>query len=148
VTGGRRTANTAKYRKNLLQKILRTHTLRHLNATQDHAAAAMITRMWIVAIAWMYVALMMAAAEATHPGGSIGGALVTLLAYGVGPLALVMYLLATPARRRRRRLLERAASDDAVSGHAASTAVSGPGLQADGGPHASGDTVAPIGKEP
>jgi hypothetical protein len=107
----------------------------------------MITRMWIVAVAWMYVALMMAAAEAAHPGGSIGGALVTLLAYGVAPLALVMYLLATPARRRRRRALEQAAGAT-VPGDEAPPAISAPGSQADGGPHAPGDAVAPIGKEP
>ncbi len=103
--------------------------------------------MWIVAIAWMYVVLMMAVAEATHPGGTIGGALVTLLAYGVGPLALVMYLLATPARRRRRKALERAAGVT-MPGHATGAEASGPRPQADGGPHTPGDSVAPIGKKP
>lgn len=62
--------------------------------------------MWIVAIAWMYVALMMALAEATNPQGTVLGAIVTFLFYGVGPLALVMYLLGTPQRRARRRQAE------------------------------------------
>ena len=52
--------------------------------------------MWIVAIAWMYVAIMMAMAEATNPQGTILGAIITLLFYGVAPVALVMYVLSTP----------------------------------------------------
>ncbi len=59
--------------------------------------------MYLVAIAWMYVALMMAIAEATHANGSLLGAFITLLLYGVGPLALVLYLLGTPHRRRARQ---------------------------------------------
>jgi Tfp pilus assembly protein PilV len=62
--------------------------------------------MYLVAIAWMYVALMMAIAEATHANGSLLGALITFLLYGVGPLALVMYLMGTPHRRRARQLKE------------------------------------------
>ncbi|MGE0111438.1 hypothetical protein [Aquabacterium sp.] len=64
--------------------------------------------MWIVAIAWMYVALLMALAEATSTQGSILGAIITFVMYGVGPLALVMYLIGTPARRRVRRAAEEA----------------------------------------
>jgi NADH:ubiquinone oxidoreductase subunit 6 (subunit J) len=58
--------------------------------------------MWIVAIAWLYVALMMALAESQHPQGGWLGAVFTFLFYGLAPLALVMYLLNTPARRRRK----------------------------------------------
>ena len=35
--------------------------------------------MWIVAIAWMYVAMMMAVAEATSPQGSMLGAIITFV---------------------------------------------------------------------
>lgn len=56
----------------------------------------------IVLLAWGYVALMMAAAEAISPQGSWLGALVTLLLYGVLPMALVAYILNTPHRRRAR----------------------------------------------
>ncbi len=59
--------------------------------------------MYLVAIAWLYVALMMAVAEATAPNGSLLGALFTFFAYGLGPTALVMYLLGTPARKARLR---------------------------------------------
>jgi hypothetical protein len=58
---------------------------------------------WLVAVAWLYVVVLMAAVEATGPRGSLLGAFVTLLLYGLAPLALVFYLLATPARRRRAR---------------------------------------------
>lgn len=56
--------------------------------------------MWIVAIAWMYVTLMMALAEATSPQGTVLGAIFTFLMYGLGPLALVLYLMGAPARRK------------------------------------------------
>lgn len=55
--------------------------------------------MYLVAIAWLYVALLMAAAEATHSQGSVLGAFFTFLLYGLGPVALMIYLLGTPARR-------------------------------------------------
>ena len=58
--------------------------------------------MYLVAIAWLYVAVMMAIAEAMHSQGTVLGAIITFVLYGVLPLALVMYLLGTPMRRRRR----------------------------------------------
>jgi mannose/fructose/N-acetylgalactosamine-specific phosphotransferase system component IID len=58
--------------------------------------------MYLVAIAWLYVAVMMAIAEATHSQGSILGAIITLLLYGVLPLSLVLYMMGTPMRRRQR----------------------------------------------
>ncbi len=62
--------------------------------------------MLIVAIAWIYVVLMMAVAEAMSSQGSILGAVFTFLLYGVLPLSVVLYVMATPARRRRRRAAE------------------------------------------
>lgn len=59
--------------------------------------------MYLVAIAWAYVALMMAAAEALSPQGTLFGAFITLMLYGVLPLGLLMYILGTPGRKRRRR---------------------------------------------
>lgn len=59
--------------------------------------------MYLVAIAWMYVVLMMTVAEATNSTGTLLGALVTFVLYGLLPLAIVMYLLNTPARRRAKR---------------------------------------------
>ncbi len=56
--------------------------------------------MYIVAVAWMFVVVCMTAVEATT--SSIGGALVTLLGYGLLPLGLLLWLLGTPQRRRNR----------------------------------------------
>jgi mannose/fructose/N-acetylgalactosamine-specific phosphotransferase system component IID len=67
--------------------------------------------MYLVAIAWIYVVLMMAVAEATNRNGTLLGAIITFVLYGVMPLAIVMYLLATPARRAARRAAEKAARD-------------------------------------
>ena len=89
--------------------------------------------MTLVAVAWIYVVLMMALAEATSSNGTVLGAVFTFLLYGVLPLAIVMYVMLTPARRRRRRAEEEAASA---------------AVQPDGGDHAPGDAVAPERKEP
>lgn len=62
--------------------------------------------MYLVVIGWLYVALMMAAAEVLHPDGTVLGAAVTFVLYGLGPAALVAYLLGTPARRRARQAAE------------------------------------------
>ena len=100
--------------------------------------------MHLVAIAWIYVVMMMAVAEANSPNGTVIGAVLTFLLYGVLPLTVVMYLLATPARRRARRAGEAAAA-------AASPAIDeapASGLPPDGGDHAAGDAVAPERKEP
>jgi hypothetical protein len=51
--------------------------------------------MYIVAIAWLYVTILMAATEATFFAG-----IVTFLMYGLLPCSIVMYLLGAPGRRR------------------------------------------------
>ncbi|CAM3816064.1 hypothetical protein [Roseateles saccharophilus] len=80
--------------------------------------------MYLVAIAWAYVALTMAAAEALSPQGTLLGAFITLLLYGVLPLGLLLYILGTPGRKRRRRAAESLAEGDA-SGHAAAGPAEG-----------------------
>ena len=67
--------------------------------------------MYLVAIGWLYVALMMAVAEANHPSGTVLGGIVTFLFYGLLPTALVMYLMGTPLRRKANR--EKEAKEDA-----------------------------------
>lgn len=79
--------------------------------------------MWIVALAWSYVVVMMAVAEALAPNGTVLGAVFTLLFYGVLPLGIVLYVMGAPARRAARR---RAAAS----------------AQPDGGDHPAGDAVA------
>lgn len=95
--------------------------------------------MLLIAVAWLYVVLMMAVAEATSPVGTVLGAFFTFVLYGVGPLSLVLYLLNTPARRRARRLKENAG--EAATG-------GGSARDPDAGRHAAGDAVTPERKEP
>ncbi len=64
--------------------------------------------MYLIVIAWIYVVLMMSVAEATHSSGTLLGALITFVLYGVGPVALVVYLMRAPARRRAIKALEAA----------------------------------------
>ena len=66
--------------------------------------------MYIVAIAWLYVALMMALTEHSLISG-----ISTFLFYGLGPLSLVMYLLATPQRWRRKKKAEELARANYVA---------------------------------
>jgi hypothetical protein len=56
--------------------------------------------MYLVLIAWMYVALMMAVAEATSPIGTVFGAIVTFVLYGALPMGVVGYIMGSPARKR------------------------------------------------
>ena len=66
--------------------------------------------MYIVAIAWLYVAVLAAAADTALIGG-----ILTFVFYGVAPLSLFLWLFGTPARRRRsaqRALSERVGEDD------------------------------------
>ena len=69
--------------------------------------------MYLVLIAWMYVAVMMAVAEATATNGSLIGAVVTFVLYGVLPVAILGYILGTPARKARLREQNEAADADA-----------------------------------
>lgn len=95
--------------------------------------------MYLIVIAWLYVALMMAAAEATHAQGSVVGALVTFVLYGVAPVSLVVYLLGFGGRKRARLRREQQAAD------AAAAAASG---HPDRGGEPAADAVAPVRKEP
>ncbi len=55
--------------------------------------------MYIIAIGWLYVSLMMAAAEASSSNGSVLGALFTFIGYGLIPVALLVYLMQRASRR-------------------------------------------------
>jgi len=92
--------------------------------------------MYLVAIGWMFVVVLMSAAEAMSPIGSVLGALITLLLSGVLPLSIVLYVMGTPGRRRARLAAARAAPARPASD------------QPDRSGHAAGDAVAPERKEP
>ena len=63
----------------------------------------------IIVIAWIFVVLMAAVAEAVAPNGTVLGAIITFVGWGVFPLSVVVYLLSTPMRRKARALREAAA---------------------------------------
>lgn len=92
--------------------------------------------MYIVPIAWLYVALMMAVAEANHSNGTVLGAVITFLLYGAGPVALVVYLMGAPARRR------------AIKAKEAAELAQTHSVQPDAGSHAPADAIAPVRKGP
>ena len=93
--------------------------------------------MYLIPIAWLYVTVLMAVAEATNSNGSVLGAMVTFVLYGALPVTLAVYLMRTPSRRKAIR--EREAKSVDVSG------------EPDTGGHATaaaqGDRVAPVRKE-
>ena len=99
--------------------------------------------MYIVVIGWLYVALMMAVAEATNTTGTALGAIVTFVLYGLAPMGLVLYLLGTPARRRALKARELAAQDAARR----STASAGGSVEPDAGGEAPAEPVTPVRKE-
>lgn len=101
--------------------------------------------MYLVVIAWTYVALMMAVAEATSTQGSVLGGMVTFVLYGLVPMTLVVYLMRAPGRRRALRAREAA---ERAAHQAAHTPASGVGTAPDAGRHATADAVAPVRKEP
>jgi hypothetical protein len=53
--------------------------------------------MYIVAIAWLYVTLMMALTEPSLVAG-----ILTFVFYGLLPCALLLWLIGTPQRRRNK----------------------------------------------
>ena len=92
--------------------------------------------MYLVALAWSYVILLMAVVEGTSTNGTWLGAFFTVLLYGVLPLSIVLYVMNTPHRKRARREAE-----------AREAAASAAALQPDGGHHAAGDSVTPKREE-
>lgn len=87
--------------------------------------------MYLVVIAWIYVVLLMSLAEAFSSQGTVLGALMTFLLYGVLPLSIVVYILGTPGRKRALR--EAASAQPDAGGHATAAAPA--------------DSVPAVGKE-
>jgi len=94
--------------------------------------------MYLIPIAWLYVALMMSVAEATHSNGTVFGAVITFVLYGALPVGLILYFMGSPGRRRAIKARE----------NAASSAQSAASLQPDTSRLPPGDPVAPVRKEP
>jgi hypothetical protein len=108
--------------------------------------------MYLIVIAWTYVTLMMAVAEATSPNGTVLGAVITFALYGMLPMGILVYILGTPSRKRAIKAREAAeqAAYDAEQTAAATTATASAAPDAGGEAPASaeGPTVAAVRKEP
>ena len=96
--------------------------------------------MHIVAVAWMFVVVLMTLTEATSSQGTLLGAFFTFVLYGLLPLAIVLYLMGTPMRRRARRAAEAQADDP--------TSVESVAPAGDGSSQSPGTGIAPVRKEP
>lgn len=64
----------------------------------------------IVALAWIYVVLMMSITETSVVAG-----VMTFLMYGVIPVTIILYVMGTTQRRRRRHLAEKAKMEAAAA---------------------------------
>lgn len=110
--------------------------------------------MWIVAVGWLYVAVMMSMAEATSPQGTVLGAVITFVFYGLVPVAIIVYVMSAPIRRKARLAREAQASAHmaqmpmATASQAASPFSPLSSQQADAGGLPAGDAIAPERKEP
>jgi mannose/fructose/N-acetylgalactosamine-specific phosphotransferase system component IID len=103
--------------------------------------------MYLIIIAWLYVTLLMALAEAFSTQGTILGAIITFVFYGLLPMSLVAYLMGTPMRRkaRQREALEQAQHAQLAS-DASSTGEPNASRHSTGLPENA--TVTPMRKEP
>jgi len=96
--------------------------------------------MYIVPIAWLYVAVMMAVAEATNTTGTVLGGIITFFLYGLLPVSLVVYLMGAPARRRAIKAREQVELDTRRQAKQSD--------QPDAGSLAPGDPITPERVEP
>lgn len=116
--------------------------------------------MYIVPIGWLYVVMMMAVAEASNSNGSLLGAIITFVLYGIAPVGLVLYIIGTPARKRAIKMRDAQEAQEAQEARAAmqatppASAESGDAqglLDPDGSGHApaatQGEVVAPVRKK-
>lgn len=101
--------------------------------------------MYIVPIAWLYVSLMMAVAEATNTNGTVFGALMTFVLYGLLPIGLILYFMGSKGRRKAIKARELA---DMMAKAAPLPPEVQPLINPDASGHAATDPIAPVRKEP
>ena len=101
--------------------------------------------MYLIVIGWLYVTLLMALAEAFSSQGTVLGAIITFVFYGLLPMALVVYLMGTPLRRKAIRRQDEQARQEFLSSQTESA------VQPDAGRHAAAlpeaAAVPAVGKE-
>jgi hypothetical protein len=116
----------------------------HRNISTIEQSRTSMPFIFLVIVGWLYVVLMMSLAEATHANGSVAGAVFTFLLYGAGPVALMTYIMMTPARKRAIRKREQAEQAARDAPTAAATSSGAP----DRGRETPADAVPPVREEP
>jgi hypothetical protein len=101
--------------------------------------------MYLIVIAWLYVTMLMALAEAFSTQGSVLGAIITFVFYGLLPMGLVVYLMGTPLRRKAIRRQDEQAMQEFLSSQTDSAAQPDAGRHAAALPEAV--AVPAVGKE-
>lgn len=83
--------------------------------------------MYLVVLGWVYVAVLMALAEAFSANGTILGAIVTLILYGFVPVSLILYFISRKQRKYDAAKAAEVAASDApdAGGHAPGAAEAG-----------------------
>ncbi len=110
--------------------------------------------MYLVVIAWIYVVLMMSVAEATNSTGTVLGAMITFVIYGLAPVGLVVYLMGAPSRSKA--IKKRAAQELAQRAESLAANSIDMSVAPDAGSHAAGGveavagatSITPVRKEP
>lgn len=92
--------------------------------------------LYIIPIAWLYIVVLMSVAEATSPQGTLLGAIVTFILYGLLPLSIVMYIAGSPLRRKAAKRRQ----EDLAAAPEASPSDDSP----DGSSQSATDTIPPV----
>lgn len=82
--------------------------------------------MYLIVIGWLYVTLLMALAEAFSSQGSVLGAIITFVLYGLLPMGLLVYLMGTPLRRKAIRKSEQLAREAYVAARSSTDSITQP----------------------
>lgn len=103
--------------------------------------------MYLVVIGWLYVTLLMALAEAFSTQGTVLGAIITFVFYGLLPMGLVVYLMGTPLRRKAIRKTEQQARVEALAKAAQAPSALEPDASGHATAAAKAEAVSAVRKE-
>jgi hypothetical protein len=103
--------------------------------------------MYLIVIGWLYVTLLMALAEAFSTQGTVLGAIITFVFYGVLPMSLVVYLMGTPLRRKAIRKTEQQAREEAMAASARAPSALEPDASSHAATASEATAVSAVGKE-
>jgi hypothetical protein len=103
--------------------------------------------MYLIVIGWLYVTLLMALAEAFSTQGTVLGAIIIFVFYGVLPMSLVVYLMGTPLRRKAIRKTEQQAREEAMAASVRAPSALEPDASSHSASASEAAAVSAVGKE-